>query len=115
MYKGVLRSTGELVAVKVQRPGIGDHIAIDMLLLRRLMAVIDKNQTVVRFLHLCCVRFSWILQWKVLPSMAVVDKGRMPSLLQVSVLCMVPCTVSVLKNERECYNPTYDVTLKSSL
>ena len=48
MYKGILRATGETVAVKVQRPGIGDHIAIDMLLLRRLMAVIDKNQTVVR-------------------------------------------------------------------
>ena len=47
MYKGVLRSTGEVVAVKVQRPGIGDHIAIDMLLLRRLMGVIDKNQTLV--------------------------------------------------------------------
>ena len=55
VYKGVLRSTGELVAVKVQRPGIGDHIAIDMLLLRRLMAVIDKNQTVVGVPHLCCV------------------------------------------------------------
>ena len=50
VYKGVLRSTGELVAVKVQRPGIGDHIAIDMLLLRRLMGVIDKNQTVVSVL-----------------------------------------------------------------
>ena len=47
VYKGTLRATGETVAVKVQRPGIGDHIAIDMLLLRRLMGVIDKNQTVV--------------------------------------------------------------------
>ncbi|KAL3145629.1 hypothetical protein ABBQ32_003173 [Trebouxia sp. C0010 RCD-2024] len=47
VYKGVLRSTGEVVAVKVQRPGIGDHIAIDMLLLRRLMGVIDKNQTLI--------------------------------------------------------------------
>ena len=47
VYKGILRSTGESVAVKVQRPGIGDHIAVDMLLLRRLMGVIDKNQTIV--------------------------------------------------------------------
>ena len=47
VYKGILRATGESVAVKVQRPGIGDHIAVDMLLLRRLMAVIDKNQTIV--------------------------------------------------------------------
>ena len=49
VYKGVLRSTGETVAVKVQRPGIGDNIAIDMLLLRQLMAVVDKNQTIVSF------------------------------------------------------------------
>jgi predicted unusual protein kinase regulating ubiquinone biosynthesis (AarF/ABC1/UbiB family) len=43
VYKGVLRSTGEIVAVKVQRPGIGESIAVDMLLLRRLMAAVDKN------------------------------------------------------------------------
>jgi hypothetical protein len=49
--RGILRSTGESVAVKVQRPGIGDHIAVDMLLLRRLMAVIDKNQTIVSLWH----------------------------------------------------------------
>lgn len=30
VYKGVLRSTGEVVAVKVQRPGIGENIAIDV-------------------------------------------------------------------------------------
>lgn len=30
VYKGVLRSTGEAVAVKVQRPGIGENIAIDV-------------------------------------------------------------------------------------
>lgn len=30
VYKGVLRSTGETVAVKVQRPGIGENIAIDV-------------------------------------------------------------------------------------
>lgn len=48
VYKGVLRETGELVAVKVQRPGIGESIAVDMLLLRRLMAVVDKNLTQVR-------------------------------------------------------------------
>ena len=51
----MLRSTGESVAVKVQRPGIGDHIAIDMLLLRRLMAVIDQNQTLVRRWCTCMV------------------------------------------------------------
>lgn len=48
VYKGVLRETGELVAVKVQRPGIGESIAVDMLLLRRLMGVVDKNLPQVR-------------------------------------------------------------------
>ncbi|GFH30752.1 putative aarF domain-containing protein kinase, partial [Haematococcus lacustris] len=41
VYKAVLASTGEEVAVKVQRPGIGESIAVDMLLLRRLMRVLD--------------------------------------------------------------------------
>lgn len=41
VYRGRLRSTGEEVAVKVQRPGIGENIAIDMVLLRRLMAAFD--------------------------------------------------------------------------
>eukprot|EP00884_Botryococcus_braunii_P007201 jgi/Botrbrau1/16482/Bobra.0142s0076.1 len=43
VYRGRLRSTGEEVAVKVQRPGIGESIALDMLLLRRLMMTIDNN------------------------------------------------------------------------
>lgn len=43
VYKGVLRETGDVVAVKVQRPGIGESIAVDMLLLRRLMGAVDRN------------------------------------------------------------------------
>jgi predicted unusual protein kinase regulating ubiquinone biosynthesis (AarF/ABC1/UbiB family) len=43
VYKARLRFTGEEVAVKVQRPGIGDSIAVDMVLLRRLVAAVDKN------------------------------------------------------------------------
>jgi len=43
VYRGRLRSTGEEVAVKVQRPGIGDTIALDMVLLRRLMSAVDAN------------------------------------------------------------------------
>ncbi len=42
VYKGRLL-TGEAVAVKVQRPSIGEDIAIDMLLLRRLMKFVDDN------------------------------------------------------------------------
>ncbi|KAK9815500.1 hypothetical protein WJX72_004714 [[Myrmecia] bisecta] len=49
VYKGRLRANGQLVAVKVQRPGIGDSIAIDMLLLRRLVAAVDSN---LRFTHI---------------------------------------------------------------
>ncbi|CAD7705399.1 unnamed protein product [Ostreobium quekettii] len=43
VYRGRLK-TGEEVAVKVQRPSIGETIALDMVLLRRLMGVIDSNQ-----------------------------------------------------------------------
>ncbi|KAK9903264.1 hypothetical protein WJX75_001146 [Coccomyxa subellipsoidea] len=43
VYRGRLRSTGEEVALKVQRPGIGETIAIDMVLLRRLMTAFDAS------------------------------------------------------------------------
>ncbi len=42
MYRGRLKD-GTPIAVKVQRPSIGESIAVDMLLLRRLMAVVDKQ------------------------------------------------------------------------
>ena len=51
MYKARLRSTGEQVAVKVQRPGIGESIAVDMVLLRRLVAAIDANIPAVSTRH----------------------------------------------------------------
>lgn len=47
VYKATLAATGETVAVKVQRPGIGESIAIDMLLLRRLMALVDSSVDVL--------------------------------------------------------------------
>lgn len=47
VYKGKLHS-GETVAIKVQRPGIADSIAVDMLLLRRLMKIVDRNTSEVR-------------------------------------------------------------------
>lgn len=47
VYKGVLRSTGEQVAIKVQRPGIGEAIAVDMVLLRRLMNIVDTSQNIL--------------------------------------------------------------------
>ena len=47
VYKGTLRSMGEQVAIKVQRPGIGEAIAVDMVLLRRLMGLVDTTQNFV--------------------------------------------------------------------
>ena len=43
VYRGKLRSTGEEVALKVQRPGIGEQICVDMVLLRRLMMAVDAT------------------------------------------------------------------------
>lgn len=43
VYRGKLRSTGEEVALKVQRPGIGEQICVDMVLLRRLMMAVDST------------------------------------------------------------------------
>lgn len=47
VYKATLASSGETVAVKVQRPGIGESIAIDMLLLRKLLGVVDRSQDIL--------------------------------------------------------------------
>jgi hypothetical protein len=46
VYKGVHRATGMTVAVKVQRPGIGEQVAVDMVLLRRLTRAIDAQRFV---------------------------------------------------------------------
>jgi aarF domain-containing kinase len=47
VYKATLADTGETVAVKVQRPGIGQNIAIDMLLLRQLLKAFDSAQDII--------------------------------------------------------------------
>ncbi|GFR42152.1 hypothetical protein Agub_g3004 [Astrephomene gubernaculifera] len=43
VYRARLRACGSYVAVKVQRPTIGESIAVDMLLLRRLAGVADAR------------------------------------------------------------------------
>ncbi|MEM9567727.1 MAG: AarF/ABC1/UbiB kinase family protein [Cyanobacteria bacterium P01_E01_bin.34] len=43
VYKGVLRSTGEVVAIKVQRPDLGDRISIDIYIVRLLAAWAKEN------------------------------------------------------------------------
>ncbi|KAL2608261.1 hypothetical protein R1flu_026834 [Riccia fluitans] len=42
VYKAKLRSTGEVVAVKVQRPYIEESVALDFYLLRRLCGLVNK-------------------------------------------------------------------------
>ena len=43
VYRGTLASTGQDVAVKVQRPGVAATLAMDMALLRRLAAAVDAR------------------------------------------------------------------------
>lgn len=47
VYKGKLK-TGETVAVKVQRPGLAQNIALDMYILRRLAAMAMRNIKQIR-------------------------------------------------------------------
>ena len=46
VYKGTLRSTGEQVAVKVQRPQVLYNVALDLFMLRSLAPVWKKAQDV---------------------------------------------------------------------
>lgn len=62
VYRGRLRSTGEEVAVKVQRPGIGENIAIDMVLLRRLVSLVDEKVTQVEYVVRHAVGVEGMLQ-----------------------------------------------------
>ena len=48
VYKGKLRSTGEQVAVKVQRPDLKESITIDLYILRKVAAWAQKNIKVIR-------------------------------------------------------------------
>ena len=45
VYRGVLRSTGEAVAVKVQRPGVAASIALDVYVLRQVGASVRVLHT----------------------------------------------------------------------
>lgn len=47
VYKAVLRSTGETVAVKVQRPGIEEQVGLDFYLVRGLTALIDRYVDII--------------------------------------------------------------------
>ena len=48
MYRGTLRESGQAVAVKVQRPGVREQIALDVYILRRLLAFVRQWRKVNR-------------------------------------------------------------------
>ena len=48
VYKGTLRSSGQAVAVKVQRPGVREQIAMDVFILRNLLAFVREWRKVNR-------------------------------------------------------------------
>ena len=48
MYRGTLRQGGQDVAVKVQRPGVREQIALDVYILRRLLAFVRQWRKVNR-------------------------------------------------------------------
>ena len=48
VYRGILRSNGQAVAVKVQRPGVREQIAMDVFILRNLLAFIREWRKVNR-------------------------------------------------------------------
>lgn len=47
VYKAVLRSTGETVAVKVQRPGIEEQVGLDFYLVRGLTGLVDRYVSII--------------------------------------------------------------------
>lgn len=51
VYRGVLASTGQEVAVKVQRPGVEPTVALDVYLLRRGIGVAQKAAGITRDLR----------------------------------------------------------------
>jgi aarF domain-containing kinase len=61
VYKGVLRSTGETVAVKVQRPAVLETVSIDLYLIRKLGLALSEvpqiNTDVVALLDEWAERF----------------------------------------------------------
>ncbi|GAB4815406.1 hypothetical protein N2152v2_002452 [Parachlorella kessleri] len=51
VYRAVLASTGQEVAVKVQRPGVEPTVALDVYLLRRMIGVVQKAAGISRDLR----------------------------------------------------------------
>ena len=58
VYRGTLRSNGQAVAVKVQRPGVREQIAMDVFILRNLLALIREWRKVNRCALCQCSRGS---------------------------------------------------------
>lgn len=71
VYKGKLQ-TGEIVAVKVQRPGLIDSIALDIYLLRQLAGWVQKN---ISFIHNDLVALSDELATRLFAEMDYIEEG----------------------------------------
>ncbi|MFB2979503.1 ABC1 kinase family protein [Microseira sp. BLCC-F43] len=72
VYKGKLK-TGEIVAVKVQRPGLLDRIALDIYLVRQLAAWAQKN---IPFIHSDLVALTDELATRLFEEMDYIQEGR---------------------------------------
>ena len=59
MYKGTLRSSGQAVAVKVQRPGVREQIAMDVFILRNLLAFVREWRKVNRRVTAEVAHLGW--------------------------------------------------------
>lgn len=56
VYRGRLRSTGKGVAVKVQRPGVREQIALDVHILRMAAAFLRRARKLNRFATPLCAQ-----------------------------------------------------------
>ncbi|KAL4452695.1 hypothetical protein ABPG75_008357 [Micractinium tetrahymenae] len=59
VYKGTLRSTGEAVAVKVQRPGVLETVTVDLFIIRRLGLFLRKFPDITQRADVVALLDEW--------------------------------------------------------
>lgn len=60
VYKGVLKETGETVAVKVQRPYVLETVTIDLFIIRKLGVFLRRFPQVSLFMSFCRAKHPFI-------------------------------------------------------